>query len=224
MSEPNRDYLESVTRNSDRLMAAFLGRDRETPPPIRHILLDMDGVLCDFVSMACVACGRPAVISNWPKSIYPLCDALEMPLDEIWARIDRHDKHHGFWSRLAPYPWYTDLINLIIQQESFNLPFTISTSPSRHHGCVSGKVQWLRRHIHPGFTDYMLGHQKHLLAKPDVCLIDDSDMNVDNFRTAGGKAILFPQPWNSNHADELLADRVAYVERDLRKMVSPEVP
>lgn len=39
---------------------------------------------------------------------------------------------------------------------------------------------------------------KFVLANPDSILIDDSDKFVDSWRKHGGKAVLFPQPWNLN--------------------------
>ena len=48
-------------------------------------------------------------------------------------------------------------------------------------------------------------------------LIDDNDTNVDRFRERGGRAILFPQPWNRNHS--LAEDRMSYLEDELSQAV-----
>jgi FMN phosphatase YigB (HAD superfamily) len=42
---------------------------------------------------------------------------------------------------------------------------------------------------------------KSLFARPDTLLIDDTDKNVEDFREAGGKAILIARPWNSRWQD-----------------------
>jgi hypothetical protein len=66
----------------------------------------------------------------------------------------------------------------------------------------------MQRHLGRSFRDFLIGPSKHLLAKPDVALIDDRHGNVRSFREHGGRAVLFPQPWNANHHVE---DRLPYV-------------
>jgi hypothetical protein len=46
-------------------------------------------------------------------------------------------------------------------------------------------------------TDCMFGSAKHLMAKPDVLLIDDLQKNVDKFIDAGGQAVCVPSNWNT---------------------------
>ena len=38
---------------------------------------------------------------------------------------------------------------------------------------------------------------KSQLANYNTVLIDDDKTNCDEFRAAGGKSVLFPQPWNN---------------------------
>jgi hypothetical protein len=82
-----------------------------------------------------------------------------------------------------------------------------------------GKVHWLQQFFDPRFRRYMLGSHKHLMAKPGVVLIDDSDAKCEKFIEAGGGAILFPQPWNSNYdqidARKPYGSRLAFVENQL---------
>lgn len=62
----------------------------------------------------------------------------------------------------------------------------------------------------------ILCKEKFFLAAPDRLLIDDNDGNVDKWRSAGGKAILFPQIWNANH--EWRHSPMIYVGMELAKM------
>lgn len=47
------------------------------------------------------------------------------------------------------------------------------------------------------------------MAKSGAILIDDYDVNVNKFVTAGGHAVLFPQPWNANK--QYIGCKVEYV-------------
>tara|TARA_B100000700_G_C14367978_1_gene544625 strand:+ start:90 stop:317 length:228 start_codon:yes stop_codon:yes gene_type:complete len=68
----------------------------------------------------------------------------------------------------------------------------------------------------------MLGSHKHLLAKPDVVLIDDSDEKCRKFIEAGGHAILLPQPWNANHGlvdpEKEYGGRMDYVDSRMNEI------
>lgn len=47
------------------------------------------------------------------------------------------------------------------------------------------------------------------MAKSGAILIDDYDVNVSKFIQNGGRAILFPQPWNENRA--ITEDKIDFV-------------
>ena len=162
---------------------------------ISHVLLDMDGVLCDFVSAAMRVHGFSYDEALWPEGQDALFDTLGVSVSEFWREIDRFDEEQGFWARLKAYSWFQDLVAMVEP-----IGFTIATSPSSDPFCASGKVQWLHRHFGETFNNYMVGSQKSLLAARGRVLIDDRDKECDRFREAGGEAIVFPQPWNSNHA------------------------
>ena len=59
------------------------------------------------------------------------------------------------------------------------------------------------------FRDYLFApsHQKQLLAGKNRILIDDSQRNVEQWKQAGGRAVLVPQPWN--WADPVPQDAMA---------------
>jgi len=179
---------------------------------VRHVFVDLDGVLVDFASAACRLHGRPDLpegdFAAWPRGEWRMSKVLGVTDGEFWAAIDGLGE--PYWRDLAPYPWVRDLLALL------PCPFTIATSPSNLPQCAAGKVVWMRRHLGRGFRDFLIGPQKHLLARPDTLLIDDNDKKVREFREAGGLAILFPQPWNANHART--GDRLGYVARELRDL------
>jgi len=173
---------------------------------IQHVLLDMDGVLCDFVTAALSLHGRSDVLPRWPAGEWSIPKVLGMSSQQFWSKIDAVGS--AFWYELTPYRWMNELTTLIGRHAAF----TILTSPSRDAACPTGKIQWLRKHLSPTFDAFMIGSRKHLCARADTVLIDDSDQNVIQFRKHGGQAILFPQIWNSNHH---LLDPLAHVRREL---------
>ena len=176
---------------------------------IQHILLDMDGVLSDFVTAALQLHGRIETLQNWPAGEWSMPKVLGLSRESFWSRIDEQGSE--FWRQLAPYAWLDELTALVGAQA----PFTILTSPSRDPHCPTGKIQWLREHISPRFNAYLIGAQKHLCAQANHVLIDDSDHNVTTFREQGGQAILFPQIWNSNHGQ---SDPLNYVRSELSRL------
>ena len=172
-----------------------------------NILLDMDGVLKDFVSAAIRAngyCFSHDDVNQW--SLWEIAGATSL---EFWANINGDE---GFWSSMAEYDWWIELIEMV---NAVDPNFSFCTTPSHCPSAASGKLSWLQSHFGPKFGNYVLTPQKHLLARPANLLIDDSDSNVKDFRAAGGNAILFPQPWNANR--ELVGDRLGYVRQELAK-------
>ena len=171
---------------------------------ITHIFLDMDGVLVDFVGGALRTCfgNMEATICQtlelWPAGEYDITKVVGGTIDEFWEAINAEK---GFWESLSPYPWAADLIDLV--ESAVKRKWSIATSPSRDPQCAAGKVKWLQDNCSKGqsFRNYFITPEKHLLAGGNRTrvLIDDRDVNVDRWRECGGSAILFPQPWNSNH-------------------------
>lgn len=178
----------------------------ETPPPLRHIFLDMDGVIVDFMTSSLELHGGGHLLETWPPGEKDAHTLLGITRGQFWKKLDAAGAQ--FWSDLPPYPWTFDLLSLLRRIA----PVTILTSPSMSHDCPGGKILWMRKHLGKGFRDYLIGPSKHLLAHPDTLLVDDKESNVEKFRSAGGQAILFPRPWNSNHHE---LDPLEYVRRQL---------
>lgn len=172
---------------------------------INQIYLDMDGVLCDFVGAALRVHKRMDALDAWPKGEWDIANVLGVKEHEFWARIDYHGEH--FWADLQPYPWMNGLVKML---SCYSIPIMIASSPSYDPYSAAGKLLWLDRYLPQFRRRYFFGGAKHLLASPWAVLIDDNDKNVDEFRKSGGKAVLFPQPWN--HGPDVKAeDKVSYV-------------
>ena len=156
------------------------------------ICLDVDGVLVDFVAGAGKLLGYdPAVVNTW--HYYTLIGMTE---GEFWKAIDAAGS--DFWADLPAYPWAQDLV----KQCKATAPTILLTSPSQCPSSMHGKLRWMQAQFGRQFRDYLVGPKKEFCATPDTLLIDDSDSNCKKFQAAGGRAILFPRPWNDNRGIE----------------------
>lgn len=171
---------------------------------ISQILIDLDGVLTDFVA------GATAVHRALGTEIDPTEYSLGLDDDAFWEPINAAE--YAFWRDLPTLPWMDQLVFLA----SLYGEWSICTKPSNEPFCAAGKIMWLKKHFGSEFKRYTLAKHKYHLAKPGYVLIDDHDGNCARFNEHGGHAILFPQPWNANHA--LCDDRLGYVSRELEKL------
>lgn len=166
---------------------------------ITQSLLDLDGVLSDFLSLALkklnyeldepVAPLTPESYSVIGK--FNIAEVYGLSMTEFWETIERGDR---FWCNIEPFPWAKDLYEWLATVA----PVTICTSPSHHIQCAGQKVEWVKRHLGLENSHMMIGGRKYLMAKPEHLLIDDYLKNVSEFTTAGGSAVQVPSNWNTN--------------------------
>jgi 5'(3')-deoxyribonucleotidase len=155
-----------------------------------QILLDMDGVLSNFVKGACEAHGKPYEPEKLTQ--FDMAAHWGITVQKFWEPLQ--DK--SFWEGLEPYPWAEDLLSKL----RAIAPVTICTAPSQSHDCGAGKLSWLERELSISSRDVVLCNKKWLLARPRHILIDDSPRKADDFARHGGIAVLFPQPWNDKRS------------------------
>lgn len=149
-------------------------------------LLDMDGVLVDLHSTIFRKFGidKPEDKTLWNNG------ELLISNEELWAGTDAE-----WWASLPWTPEGQELLDLCVSYFGRDR-IVICTKPAPHPGSADGKLLWLERNIPWLSRSYILTVNKSLLAAPHLCLIDDSDRNVDSFHAAGGRAILVPRIWN----------------------------
>ena len=180
------------------------------------ILLDLDGVCVDFVSAALRIFGHEFEDTDWPLGEYDIAKAIGKDHGEFWSAI--HKQGVDFWRNLKTFVWFAELYE---ELHKFGHVYFVTT-PTDSPYSASGKMLWLQDRYGSGFRDFVITHNKQLLSRSGCVLIDDYDLNVENFKKHGhGKAILFPQKWNQNH--ELInVNRVDYVIEQLLKIQSDE--
>lgn len=171
------------------------------------ILLDMDGVLSNI----CDALGR---LHNIPVEkrygTYNMETLTDLSYEEFWSLVAAEG--FAFWEDIRPFSWTKELYRLA---KDFCPNVFICSTPLYSGSSAAGKIEWLNKHLHNPFRNYILTPHKYLLAKPSAVLIDDCDSQTVKFAAAGGLAITFPWPYNCNHAstDD---DRLEFVENALR--------
>lgn len=176
-------------------------------PNVAAIFVDLDGVLVDFVGGICASHKIPnpyppyhdcdwmslnlddahlSVAGKWD-----ICALCGIPEEEFWAPTQSHD----FWRDL---PATKDGQQILTAAELAVGPKKVFllTSPTQSAYAFSGKAAWVERHLPQYFRRLLIGSCKHLCARPDHLLIDDYNLNHDEFRAAGGQVVLVPRPWN----------------------------
>jgi hypothetical protein len=189
---------------------------------IDHVLLDMDGVMCDMVSAAIRVHGRDVeeTLRTWPPGLYDIVEVLNLSGKNrkqqenlFWEGLSGYD----FWADLEPYPWMGELWRECRKVGRV----TVVSTPTLDPMCAAGKLMWLDKHFgrrNKPFRDFVLTPDKSLLADPTRVLIDDSEDHCDAYiRALPGPSscpyILFPQKWNRNHG--FAADPMAHVRHKL---------
>ncbi len=177
---------------------------RPEPDPV--IYLDMDGVIVDFVGGALRAFGvndnRHDEVKTWdgiPGVIngsgvmlpgHTLTDKM------FWDGITACGS--DFWAKLKRY----DLAGQIVDAcEQTGVRVVLMSTPTRDPMSAAGKVEWINRVLPRYARHFSLTACKSDHARSNAILIDDSDKNVREFRANGGRAFLWPQPWNDARDD-----------------------
>ncbi len=172
-----------------------------------NILLDMDGVVADFLGGMCRLHGRPWPFDHHPERGNHMWDTPRLwglTPGEFWAPVAADA--YTFWSGLDKTAEADETVSLVVG--AFGVAHVAFCSqPQPQRGCLDGKYAWTQRH-YPEIPliittkDHRGRPPKHWLAKEDTLLIDDNAQNVGEFQAAGGLAFLFPRPWNSAYRDE----------------------
>jgi 5'(3')-deoxyribonucleotidase len=180
---------------------------------INLICLDLDDVLADFVCTALRFHHRLDALDNWPVPEWDIAKVLGMSQEEFWNPL--RFQMESFSARLPVFPWATNLVDFCTELA----PMAIVTSPRYSDFSATGKRIWVRENFPELLDGMFICCQKERLATPDRVLIDDNPEGVRAFQQAGGRGILFPQPWNTPRDKIDWQDRCATVRRQLWDIV-----
>lgn len=175
-------------------------------------LLDMDGVLCDFVGAMCKAHDKEDPFKraiNLGK--YDMAKMWKMEEKTFWKPANFVD----FWASMDKMSDAGDLVKFV-ENKFGKENVAILTAPSEHSNSIIGKMKWIANNYPQFKRRVILTPAKDFLAHHGNVLIDDRDENVDNFKKAGGRAVLMPRPWNSQHSKAFFS--LANVEHHIHEM------
>lgn len=174
------------------------------------LILDLDGVFVDFADASCQVHERPEYrVTSWN-----FFEEWGITEQEFWEPI-RNLGDYFYEHMVQPYPWAYDLLDVCLEFDE-NCVFA-SVSGGGHAEDYSGKLRCVRKYFGLQPLIVLPKGIKHMLAGVDRILVDDSDENVYDFREHGGRAIIFPQPWNM--VGYFSNERVEYVRKELERWI-----
>jgi hypothetical protein len=173
--------------------------------------LDVDGVLADFDKAARIKHGLP-ITKEYPYTIGEWINFTKetgIPEDEWWGAFD-----YDFWESM---PWTEDgkeILSVVEGRFGIENIMILTACPTRPQA-YAGKFAWILKNIPQYRRRCLIGNYKVGAASFNHVLVDDSEMNVDDFKEGGGLAILVPRMWNKLHAEntiEYLKDAFWFVQ------------
>jgi len=165
---------------------------------IDRVLLDMDGVLVDFVGGVCKTHNKPWPYDPDVQGSWDLEPLFGIQSPEFWAPLG-----YEFWAELEPYPHFREFLCAL--EDKFGARhICLLTSPPRTQGAIEGKLTWIRKHMPDYSRRFLIGPAKEFCASERHVLIDDSEANIAKFQAAGGQTFLVPGPWNAGFKEKPL--------------------
>jgi rfaE bifunctional protein nucleotidyltransferase chain/domain len=187
--DTERECVEAQYKNG-RFIAVEDSRPEPRGSASATILLDLDGVLVDFVGAMARALNLPYKPEEF-KGDYDVGKHFGLRTD-LFSLFGP-----DFWEACD---WMSDGREIleVVTQAGGAENVWICSSPTHESSSPMGKLRWIEKHLDDRWARrYVFTPHKGLLARPGTILIDDSDEVVRNFEAAGGRAILVPRPWNS---------------------------
>jgi len=168
------------------------------------VLLDMDGVLVDFIGGIVKRFGLGSSTNDYISRTFGTKKKCPWNLEKLFPSLSLDDLYDvftvDFWAHLEPTAWFEWLI--VGCRPEPGVDVYLCTSPGYLGGehsdyfrnAVIGKELWIMKHLPEMCKNVIFTFDKRPLACGNV-LVDDSDENVVAF----DRAILCPAPWNSNY-------------------------
>jgi len=179
---------------------------------ISHIFLDLDDVLCQWMEAALSLHGQLHRMEDWPRGQWDIPLELGMTDDEFCGAISAEGA--AFWATLEPTPWMEELLGLA--EEFAPGRWSIATNPrkDKFYRSAEGKEQWIRKHLGHRPANVFIGPDKFLLSRRGGVLIDDNQVNCQQFSMDHGLGIVFPRRHNNR---VLTDDPIGAIRLDLER-------
>jgi len=165
------------------------------------LLLDVDGVLMDFLGHSLKWHDRMDMYEFYPRGVWDIPTVLGLSATEFWKKIDNEQ----FWSTLPVYPGASAFLDQLFHtMSSIRTSVVFCTRSAFNVGAFAGARAIAMRKLCaearidgelPLYISAKGG--KGVFAQPGHLLVDDYEENVREFRESDGDAILVPTPWNT---------------------------
>jgi 5'(3')-deoxyribonucleotidase len=174
-----------------------------SPGEKTKVFIDMDGVLVDFISGALEVFSVPynsktdfmLSIDTWED----LPRALGVS-DQVFYSV-MGKLSYEFWLTLAPLR-DTDKLNcgnIVRRLTNSNKVETYILTTAVSANSAKGKIMWVEAHL-PHLADKVItAKTKAAVSGQGKVLIDDRPRNIEEWEAAGGRGILYPQDYNTDH-------------------------
>lgn len=157
------------------------------------VLLDVDGVLADFLG-ASLAFLRTVGVDFIPEDIWTFDIAHALNLDDAErAKLDREWSRPGFCAALAPCPGAREGVELLRSVgEVYAVTAPMWSCPTWEHE----RRAWLIEQMGFPAKHVVSAHAKHLIA--GAVLVDDRPSHLESWKH--GTPVCWAQPYNENYA------------------------
>lgn len=158
------------------------------------ILLDMDGVIADFVGHFCNTYGvSNPYVHEKNLGCWDIARVMGLSNNQFWSRCTLE-----FWETI-PKTEEADNLVLFLEDRFGRKNISLLSSPGIDPSSMVGKHRWIETHFPQFSRRFLFGPAKEFAASNKRLLIDDADHNVDSFKEEGGHTHLFARRWNSAH-------------------------
>lgn len=194
-----------------------------------YILIDLDGVLVDFVGGIVREFGLGESTREYLARKFGTDRKCPWKLTELFPSLREEDLYSAFtvsfWEKLAPTAWFESLmqaVDYIAGERAYlctSAGYLGGNESSYFANAAIGKERWIMRYL-PGMARRtVFAYDKSPLLCCNV-LIDDTDSNVEKCK----RGILCPAPWNENYAIYWQGDEAVreYLLEQLRNTVRRE--
>lgn len=162
---------------------------------MKHVLLDVDGVLANFIGRVCEIASSITGRAHKPEDIKQFSFAAELGLTPEQKReVHGFIEKTGFWRNLEPYPEAIEGVRLLRAMRDVEI--TIVTSP--WNSCrtwLHEREEWLKQHFDIHHGDVIPTSKKHMVC--GKILVDDKTETLHKWRKVwGGGAVQWQTPHN----------------------------
>jgi len=168
------------------------------------LLIDMDGVLVDFVGGLARQFGLGESTRGYICRVFGTKKKCPWYLTELFPALTLEQILEAmtptFWARLRPMPWFDKLKEELLTGR-YGKPYICTSAGSIRYvdlscfaNAAAGKAQWIKERLPSMGDSVIIAFDKSPLVRGNI-LIDDCGRNVRGC----AKGILFPAPWNDNY-------------------------